>query len=57
MAADTKGNVYVLTSTGLNEIKFIRQYLFPKSKLFSERYPAAAYPLWPACRNKNENTR
>ena len=34
MAGDTKGNVYILTPTGLNEIKFIRHTLFEKANYF-----------------------
>ncbi len=34
MAADAEGNVYVLTPTGLNEIKFIKNTLFKKAVHF-----------------------
>lgn len=34
MAADAEGNVYVLTPTGLNEIKFIQNTLFKKADHF-----------------------
>jgi hypothetical protein len=36
MAADTKGNVYVLTPTGLNEIRFITNTLFRKATYFQK---------------------
>jgi hypothetical protein len=36
MTADTKGNVYVLTPTGLNEIKFIRNTFFQKANYFQK---------------------
>ncbi len=34
MASDSKGNIYVLTPSGLNEIKFIRQTYLRKAKYF-----------------------
>lgn len=36
MAADAEGNVYVLTSTGLNQIKFIKNTLFKKADHFQK---------------------
>src|SRR5690606_799714 len=37
MCADTQGNIYLLTPTGLNEIRFVKQTYLAKAKYFEDK--------------------